>query len=182
MTSNENDNKILDGERIYLRPLDKGDLKYIKKWGNDAEILSLIGEVKPMTQGDVEAFFEKVQNDKNRDWFTIVLKENNRVVGEAGLLRMFKPWRTTDMTIIIGEKDVWGKGYGTETIHLLMEYAFKQLNFHRISIGVVDFNERAIRFWEKAGFKKEGAQRDGYFFNDKYYDFVMMSILEDEYG
>ena len=182
MTSNENDNKILDGERIYLRPLDKGDLKYIKKWGNDAEILSLIGEVKPMTQGDVEAFFEKVQNDKNRDWFTIVLKENNRVIGEAGLLRMFKPWRTTDMTIIIGEKDVWGKGYGTETIHLLMEYAFKQLNFHRISIGVVDFNERAIRFWEKVGFKKEGVQRDGYFFNDKYYDFVMMSILEDEYG
>ena len=181
MTSNDNDFKFLDGELIYLRPLDKGDLIYIKKWGNDAEILSLIGEVKPMTQGDVDDFFEKVQNDKNRDWFTIVLKENNRVIGEAGLLRMFKPWHTTDLTIIIGEKDMWGKGYGTETIRLLMDYAFKHLNFHRISIGVVGFNERAIRFWEKVGFKKEGVQRDGYFFNDKYYDFVMMSILEDEY-
>ncbi|MCG2821153.1 MAG: GNAT family N-acetyltransferase [Candidatus Atribacteria bacterium] len=81
----------------------------------------------------------------------------------------------------MGEKDAWGKGYGTEAILLLIDYAFRRLNFHRVAIGVVGFNEKAIRFWEKVGFKKEGIQRDGYSYNHKYYDFVMMSILEDEF-
>ncbi|MBU2439364.1 GNAT family N-acetyltransferase [bacterium] len=111
----------------------------------------------------------------------IVIKENDRLIGEAGLLRMFHAWRTTDISIIIGEKDAWGKGYGTEAILLLIDYAFRRLNFHRVAIGVVGFNEKAIRFWEKVGFKKEGIQRDGYSYNHKYYDFVMMSILEDEF-
>jgi RimJ/RimL family protein N-acetyltransferase len=50
-----------------------------------------------------------------------------------------------------------------------------------VAIGVVGFNEKAIHFWEKVGFKKEGIQRDGYYYNHKYHDFVMMSILEDEF-
>ena len=62
-----------------------------------------------------------------------------------------------------------------------MDYAFGSLNFHRLAIGVIDINERALRFYEKAGFRKEGVQRDGYYYNHKYHDFVMMSILEDEY-
>ena len=96
-------------------------------------------------------------------------------------MRMFKPWRHTDMTIIIGEKDEWGKGYGTEVGHLLLHYAFRQLGFHRISIGVVGSNKRALRFWRSLGFKKEGVQRDEYYYDNKYIDGVMMSILEDEY-
>lgn len=55
------------------------------------------------------------------------------------------------------------------------------MGFHRVSVGVVAFNERALRFWEGLGFKPEGAQRDGYYCDNEYSDFVMMSILEDEY-
>ncbi len=169
------------GKCIYLRHWGKKDLKHIRKWANDPEIRALTGEVTPMSQTSAEEFFEKVQKDSNRLWFVVVLKENDRVIGEAGLLRMFHDWHTTDISIIIGEKDAWGKGYGTEAILLLLDYAFRCLNFHRVAIGVVGFNERAIRFWEKIGFKKEGIERDGYYYNHKYHDFVMMSILEDEY-
>jgi diamine N-acetyltransferase len=94
---------------------------------------------------------------------------------------MFHAWRTTDLSIILGDPGARGQGYGSEAIFLLMNYAFGFLNFHRISIGVVGFNEAAIRFYEKAGFKKEGLERDGYYFNHCYSDFVMMSILEDEF-
>ena len=52
---------------------------------------------------------------------------------------------------------------------------------HQNPIGVVGFNDQAIQFWEKVGFKKEGVQRDGYYHDGKYYDFIMMSILEEEY-
>jgi len=156
-------------------------LSYVQKWYNDPEIRKLTGEVAPINRAEAEKWYRELRADKDRIWFAIVLKKGNRVIGEAGLLRMFKPWRCTDMSIIIGEKDVWGKGYGTEAGRLLLDCAFKRLGFHRVSVGVVALNERALGFWEGLGFKKEGVQRDGYHCNGKYSDFVMMSILEDEY-
>ena len=177
----ETKSRFLIGKRVYLRALEKEDLIYIRKWSNDPEIRKLTGEVASISQADADRFLERIYNDNTRKWFVIVIKENDRVIGEAGLLRMFHAWRTTDISIIIGEKDAWGKGYGTEAILLLIDYVFRRLNFHRVAIGVVSFNEKAIHFWEKVGFKKEGIQRDGYYYNHKYHDFVMMSILEDEF-
>jgi len=173
--------KFLTGKHVYLRPLDRNDLTYILKWSNDPEIRGLTGEVRPMSLAKVEEFYERVKSDDQRVWFIIALQEDDRVIGEAGLLRMFPAWRTTDLTIIIGERETWGKGYGTEAINLLLDYAFGYLNFHRVAIGVVCLNEAALGFYEKVGFRKEGVQREGYYYNHAYYDFVMMSILEDEY-
>jgi RimJ/RimL family protein N-acetyltransferase len=173
--------RVLTGKRVYLRPLAKEDSVYLRKWSDDAEIRGLIGEVTSMSQADCKKFLEEVCADNSREWFVVVIKKNDRVIGEAGLLRMFPAWRTTDVSVIIGEKEEWGKGYGTETILLLLDYAFRHLDFHRVAIGVVGFNERALRFWEKVGFRREGIQRDGYYYDDKYYDFVTMSILEDEF-
>jgi len=173
--------KTLTGRRVYLRPFQRDDLPYIQKWSNDTEIRKLTGEVAPMNRAEAEKFYKDLRADKERIWFVIVLKKKNRAIGEAGLLRMFRPWKCTDMTIIIGEKDAWGKGYGSEAGRLLLDHAFDRLGFHRVSVGVVGFNERALRFWESLGFKREGALRDGYYCDNKYSDFVMMSILEDEY-
>ena len=173
--------ETLTGRRVYLRPFDRDDLPYIQKWSNDAELRRLIGEVAPMSWAETEKWYEELLADKDRTWFVIVLKKGDRVIGEAGLLRMFRPWRSTDMTIIIGEKDAWGKGYGTEVGRLLLDYAFRRLGFHRVSIGVVGFNKRALKFWESLGFKKEGVERDEYYYNNEYSDGIMMSILEDEF-
>lgn len=181
MNDHPQDMAFLIGERVYLRPVEREDLAYVRKWSNDPEIRRVTGEVTPMTQKEAEAWFEKLQSDESRVWFMVALKENDLVIGEAGLLRMFHPWRTTDLSIILGEKEVWGQGYGTEAINLLMDYAFGYLGFHRIAIGVVGFNERALRFYEKVGFKREGVQRDGYYYDHEFSDFVMMSILEEEF-
>jgi RimJ/RimL family protein N-acetyltransferase len=172
---------FLTGERVYLRPLTQEDVSYIRRWANNPELRALTGEVLPLSEIGAEAYLEKLQQDQTRVWFMIIVKENNRVIGEAGLLRMFHAWRTSDLSIIIGEPDAWGQGYGTEAIEILLDYAFGYLNFHRIAIGVVGFNERALRFYEKVGFQREGVQRDGYYFNHRYHDFVMMSILEEEF-
>jgi len=172
---------FLIGERIYLRPLDKEDLPCIREWVNDPDVRRLIGEVKPMSQADAEAWYERARADPDRVWFVVVLKENDRIIGEAGLLRMFPAWRATDLSLILGDKDAWGQGYGTEAILLLLDYAFGYLNLHRVAVGVVGFNERALRFYEKVGFQREGLQRDGYYYDHAYHDFVMMSILEDKF-
>jgi diamine N-acetyltransferase len=173
--------KFLSGAHIYLRPLEQEDLHQLYVWGNDPEIRGLTGEVLPTARAGVEEYLSKLRNDASRVWFGIALQNDHRLIGEAGLLRMFPAWRTTDLSIIIGENEAWGKGYRGEAIHLLLDYAFGHLNFHRVAIGVVGSNERALRFYEKVGFKREGVQRDGYFFDHQYEDFVMMSLLEDEY-
>jgi diamine N-acetyltransferase len=172
---------FLIGQHVYLRPLEKDDLLRIREWANDPEVRRLTGEVTPMSDVGADDFLERVHKDQERVWFAIVLKENDQMIGETGLLRMFHAWRTTDLSIIIGDKEAWNKGYGTEAILLLLDYAFGALNFHRIALGVVGFNARAIRFYEKVGFRQEGIQRDGYYLDHQYHDFVMMSILEDEY-
>lgn len=172
---------VLTGEHLYLRPFERGDLGLLLKWMNDREILDLIGQVRPWTQSDADGFFEKVRKEEDRAWFAIVLKESNRVIGQAGLLRMFLPWHTTDLTMEVNEKDVWDRGYGSEAIDLLLSWAFDTLGFHRVSIGVVGFNTRALHFYEKNGFKREGVLREGYYCRHEYSDFVMMAILEDEF-
>jgi len=173
--------ETLMGRRVYLRPFGRDDLPHIQKWSNDAELRKLIGEVASMSRVETEKWYEDLLADKDRLWFVIVLKRGDRVIGEAGLLRLFRPWRSTDMTIIIGEKDAWGKGYGTEVGHLLLDYTFRRLGFHRVSIGVVGFNNRALKFWESLGFKKEGIERDAHYYDNEYSNGIMMSILEDEF-
>ena len=172
---------FLFGRLVTLRPVECSDAVWIQKWSNDPEIRRLTGEVSPTNFADTEAYIERLRSSPDRAWFIIEEKGTGRPIGETGLLRMFHPWRTTDLSIILGEKDTWGQGYGTDAIRLLMDYAFGSLNFHRISIGVVGFNQQALRFYEKIGFKREGIQRDGYYCNHQYSDFVMMSILEDEF-
>lgn len=172
---------FLTGDRVILRPVEKSDAALLHKWMNDPEIRGLTGETSPSTLADVEAYLERLRTSPDRAWFIIEVKETGRAIGETGLLRMFHPWRTSDLSIIIGEKDAWSQGYGTEAINLMLDYAFGYLCFHRISIGVVGFNHSALRFYEKIGFKQEGIQRDGYYYNHRFSDFVMMSILEDEF-
>jgi diamine N-acetyltransferase len=176
-----NPNRFLIGQQVYLRPIEKDDLKQLQIWFNDPEIRGLIGEVLPTSQAGMEEYLAKLQGDPSRLWFGIALQENDQLIGETGLLRMFPAWRSTDLSIIIGDKTTWGKGYGNEVMELLLDYAFGYLNFHLVAIGVVGTNERALHFYERLGFKREGIQRDGYFYAHEYQDFVMMSLLEDEY-
>jgi RimJ/RimL family protein N-acetyltransferase len=172
---------FLIGRKVYLRPFEKEDLPQLYVWFNDPEIRGLTGEVYPTSQKSMEGYLERIQSDRDRVWFGIALRENDQLIGETGLLRMFPAWRTTDLSIMIFDKTAWRKGYGTDAIELLLDYTFGYLNFHRVSIGVVGTNIRALRFYEQIGFKQEGIQRDGYFYNHTYQDFVMMSLLEDEY-
>jgi RimJ/RimL family protein N-acetyltransferase len=148
---------------------------------DDEELRTLIGATKPMSEQAADEWFERVSGDASRVWYVIVEDGRDRVVGEAGLLRLTPEWRTTDMTIIVGEPDERGKGYGTEAGRLLLDLAFNYLGLHRVAIGVVGFNKRALKFWRSLGFREEGVQRDGYFHDGGFHDFVMMSVLENEW-
>lgn len=171
--------KFLESEDIYLRPFQKEDVDFFYKWYNDSDTRAKIGEVYPTSFDKAEKMIDRT--DKDSVWFTIVRKSDDKIIGETGLLRMFFAWSTTDLSIIIPDEEDQHKGYGKQAINLMMDYAFGYLNFNRIAIGVVGFNENALKFYEKVGFKKEGIQEEGYYYNYKYYDFVMMRILKKEF-
>ena len=173
--------EFLSGKTIYLRPVEQDDVGLLQRWANDPEIRGLTGEIRPSPYSGALEFYQGVQKSEDRIWLAVVLRETNQVIGETGLLRMFPAWRTTDWSLIIGEKSARGKGYGMEAAQLMLDYAFGHLNFHRIAIGVVGFNTKALNFYERLGFRREGVQRDGYYYQHQYHDFVMLSLLEDEF-
>ncbi len=81
--------------------------------------------------------------------------------------------------IFTGEKEYWGQGYGSDAINALLRFAFREMNLHRIYLHVHDYNERAIRCYEKCGFQLEGRQREALFRDGRYHDVLLMSILRE---
>lgn len=175
------DGRFLVGKRVYLRPFEESDLPLVRRWTNDPEVRGLTSEVFPASLKSTAEYFERLRTDPYRVWFTLALKESDRPIGQVGILRIYHPWRTADLTMIVGERDAQGKGYGREAMELALDYAFGSLGLHRIAIAVVGFNERAIGFYEKLGFRREGVQRDGYYYGHRWHDFIMMSLLEHEF-
>lgn len=101
----------------------------------------------------------KEREEDRRYSFGIFLNENDELIGEISL---FDVVRGPMMKCILGyclDEQQNGKGYMTEALHLIMKFAFKEANFHRIEAGVMPHNVGSIRVLEKAGFKKEGYAR-----------------------
>ena len=102
-------------------------------------------------------------------------------IGNIGLHEIdYKDGKAT-LGIMIGEKGCWDQGYGTDAVRALLRFAFQELNLHRVSLEVFDFNERAIRCYEKCGFRKEGVLRESVFRSGRYQNEILMSILRQEF-
>lgn len=172
---------FIKGKRIVLKTVGKQDLAELENLMSDREIGELTGEVHPATQRATEEFYEKCQRTDERIWFLIVDVQTGKIIGETGFLRIFAPWRTADFSLVIWDRSFWRKGYAKETAALMLDYGFNGLNFHRLAIGVADFNADGLKFWKSIGFKEEGRLIDGYFCRGEYRDFIMMYMLEDDY-
>ena len=176
----ENQMKQIIGEKVILREQREEDAEFFSYWFNQPEIMFRCGFTEPT---DVETELRYINEYHRTDdsvWFTVTDPEGN-VIGETGLLRMFPVWHQTDLTIIIPDPEMQQKGFGTEAVSLMLDMAFEEYGMHRVSIGVVGLNTAALEFYKKIGFKQEGIQEDGYFWNGEYSDFIMMRILSHEW-
>lgn len=172
---------FMESERLQLRTLQKADLPQLAELMSDREIGMLSGEVHPLTEQGLDEMYEGCQKTDERIWFVIVEKATGKIIGETGFLRIFMPWRCADYSLMIWDRAYWGQGYGKEAAGLMLRYGFDTLNFHRLAIGVLGLNERALKFWRNLGFKEEGRQEDGFFGGGRYSDFIMLRLLEDEF-
>lgn len=167
------------GSKVILRPLREEDAEFFAHWYSVPEVMFECGFHEPTT---LEAELGNIRQPEaaDRDWYAVT-DLSGRIVGETGLLRMWPYWFTTDLTIIIPDPADQGKGYGSEAVRLMLGRAFSHYNMNRVAIGVVALNKPALSFYERIGFKQEGIQEQGYFYDGTFSDFIMMRILRSEY-
>ena len=169
---------MIKGKRIILRPRRRSDAAFFVHWYNQPRIMFQCGFTQETTLAQEEETLESAREDSV--WFTITDLDGT-IIGETGLLRMFPEWHCTDLSIIIPDPESQGHGYGKEAIMLMIQMAFDRYDMNRIAIGVVGKNAEALRFYEKTGFKQEGIQEQGYYWEGEYSDFVMMRLLRNEF-
>ena len=105
----------------------------------------------------------------------------DRLIGNCGLFGFDWKNRFAEFGILIGEKDAWGHGYGTDAARLILRFGFDELNLNRVWLRVYDFNPRAGRAYKKAGYVQEGIYRQALYREGAYHDIHVMSVLRDEW-
>jgi len=154
-------------------------------WQRDSEYHRLLDSEPAVAVSEkwLKGWFEKRDEEgfnPNRYVFSVRTVAENKLIGFFGLwlnLIHNEAW----VGIGIGERDFWGKGYGTDMMKLCLQYAFTELNVYRVSLGLFDYNPRALRSYEKAGFRLEGRTRKDMLREGKRNDSLWMGILRDEW-
>lgn len=174
--------KLLNGERVYLRPLEASDLDsfYANALWNK-EIRRLTGTQAVFSRQGLQNWFERNSTDESRIDLLICLQENDQPIGDLALLDINHLNQNAVVRISVFDKAYWGEGYGTEALFLLLEFGFDILNLHRIGLDVFEYNVRAIKAYEKLGFKQEGVIREELFYDGKFHDSILMGILQKEF-
>jgi len=112
--------------------------------------------------------------------FSIRTLADDKLIGFIGLglnLIHAEAW----VGIGIGEREYWGRGYGTDAMRLVVQYAFMELSMQRVSLGLHEYNARALKSYEKVGFRFEGQTRQDILREGRRTDTLWMGILRDEW-
>ena len=129
----------------------------------------------------IRGWIEKDQEKNDLFVFGIRALADDRLVGELGLGYARNNRAETFMGIGLGEREDWNKGYGTDAVRLILRFAFLELNVHRVSLSVFEYNPRAKRAYEKAGFVEEGRVRGALLREGRRWDEIFMGVLRPEW-
>ena len=172
--------KKLVGDRIYLSPRNSSDVELFTEWLNDFETTDYLGRSGALVTLEGEKKYLE-ENSNQEATFVIVTLDDDKMIGTVSLENIDSINRTATLGIFIGDKNYRNNGYGTEAIKMILEYGFNYLNLHNIKLDLMEFNERALKCYQKCGFKEYGRRRKCKFVNGKYYDSIAMDILVDEF-
>jgi len=176
---------VIAGKTVYLRGLEREDLKLMHKWLNDSEIMQW-ARSQPDNVASMEAVEKEFELDlkgENPHRRTFILAEagTDRPIGWASM-RWWRPFSTTtDIGLVIADRDMRGKGIGTEATMLLTSEAFDQLHMHKVELWTRADNMAAQKVARNCGFQLEGTDREATFFNGAFHDGLSFGVLEDEF-
>ena len=174
-------NPFIVGERIYLRPLEPAQDNHLySTWMNDEEIRRYFS-IYPTSDTRGKERLEQLYKDGKHIIFGVALNSDNRLIGLVGLKDINYINQSAEFYVIIGDRSLQGRGYGTEATKLMIRYGFMELNLNRIQTQDMEENIGGWRADEKAGFKYEGTLREVILRFGKYNDVRIYSLLRSEY-
>ncbi|MCF7920056.1 MAG: GNAT family N-acetyltransferase [Candidatus Cloacimonetes bacterium] len=171
----------LKGERLFLAPIRVEDADVFCQWFSDPEValnITMFDRQFPL-QKEEDLLQNMIKN--NSQIFSIVLFEEEKLIGTCSFFDIDKDDRKAELGIMIGDKTCWNKGYGTEALELLLDYGFNILNLNNIYLKAFDYNKRALVCYEKLGFKLIGRHRQARIIMGKKYDEIFYDLLADEF-
>ncbi|MFQ3630186.1 GNAT family N-acetyltransferase [Roseiflexus sp.] len=175
--------EVVPGERIFLSVLQRSDIPLFARWFSDLELTTYLGQPgMAYTYEQEEEWYERVIRDHDIKTFAIVVRDGQRLIGNVSLMNFDHRRQRAALGIAIGDKDAWGKGYGSEAVRLMCAYGFTFLNLYAIYLWVLGCNRRAYQAYLKAGFREAGRLRGGIVVNAQRYDDILMEITRDESG
>jgi RimJ/RimL family protein N-acetyltransferase len=170
------------GQRVLLRRPRPEDLTAVRRWYSDPELARLTRyQTRPMAEAEIDLFFRSRLLSADALAYAILELTAERLVGFTTFSALDPDNGSVLFHITIGERDAWSHGLGTETTLLMLSHAFERLGLHRVGLTVFAFNERAIRAYEKAGFRVEGRLREAVQRDGRYWDEIQMGALRNEW-
>lgn len=177
--------QLIYGEKIDLTEYREEDAQvmYKSSYGSDEKSLGGVCATGPSSLKDYESYLSETNNyfeiRKNLN-FAMRLKDG-KFVGGIGANMIDVRNRNFMIGLSIIDKEYRGKGYGSEAIRLLCDFAFLELNMHRVHLGCYAFNEKAVRLYQYLGFTVEGVNRAFVYRNGRYYDECVMGLLREDW-
>jgi RimJ/RimL family protein N-acetyltransferase len=177
---------MIQGQLTVLRAIEREDLDALWRWYNDPAVMYFWTEpYKVMSRAELEARYDGLSGPGGHShWLLITAREENgpgEPIGRIGYVELDRRHRHAEIALMIGERDYWGRGYGTDAVTAYLGYLFHEFNLHKVYLRVEEYNARAQRAYEKCGFRRDGVFREHTFLGGRYYDSIIMSITEEEY-
>lgn len=174
---------FIEGKSIYLREVRVSDVnENYYSWLNDPDVNQYL-ETRyiPRSSENIKEFVKSMDGNPNSIFMAICLRDNDRHIGNIKLGPINWIHRVGNISLLIGAKEYWGKGIATESISLVVKYAFNNLNIRKLCSGCYSDNIASAKAFEKVGFKREGLLRKHWYFKGKYTDEILMGLLSEEY-
>jgi RimJ/RimL family protein N-acetyltransferase len=175
-------NPIVRGEKVWLRPLERDDLEASLRAVNDRDIADLVGSSSPFSKPMFEKWFDEevLKRHGEREFYFVICELGSAdLIGQCGLHHVAAGVRADVGIFLVPGYE--GRGYGTDAMNALLDYAFGELGLQRVGLHVSPDNARAIRSYEKCGFTHEARLRSFRRHRGEPVDDLVMSILREEW-
>lgn len=168
-----------DGD-VRLRPLELSDAEFLQQLIVNPDVRKYLGRLpQPRNLEQVEDRIESVTEDDSIIQF--IIEKNGENAGTIALFDIDRDYRHAEFGAFMVKPEMHGQGVGTKALEMLLEYAFDELNLHKVNGGYLEDSEASRKVQEKFGFKEEGKQRDMKYRGGEYLDLVRTGLLEDEW-
>ena len=173
---------FIEGKLIDLCPINFENVKLYVKWINNPKVRKYARSVLPQTVEEMKKFFESLENgDRTFIDFEIWHKIDNKAIGDVALFDINRYDSKAYIGLMIGEPEYWGKGIGTETIKLITDYGFKELNLNKLYAIIFAPNRASRHCFEKNGYNQEVLLKQDVFIDGEFLDTYLYSILKEDW-